>query len=73
VGIPDSFYGQKAVLLTTNKLENDHKIQLNEYLKDHIASEDCPKSIIYRPSFELLPNGKIDALKTLALYVETIK
>lgn len=73
VGIPDSFYGQKAVLFTTNKLENDHKIQLNEYLKDHIASEDRPKSIIYRPNFELLPNGKIDALKTLALYVETIK
>ncbi len=73
VGIPDPFYGQKATLLTTIKLKTAQKIQLNDFLKNHIASEDCPKSIIYRPSFELLPNGKIDALKTLALYLETIK
>ena len=73
VGLPDSFYGQKAILFTTNQLDEDEKNQLIDFLKMNMASEDCPKAIMYRPTFELLPNGKIDALKTVALYLETTK
>lgn len=73
VGLPDSFYGQKAVLFTTMDLSEEEKNQLIDFLKEHLASEDCPKAIVFRPRFELLGNGKIDALKTVALYVETTK
>lgn len=73
VGLPDSFYGQKAVLFTTMDLSEEEKNQVTDFLKAHLASEDCPKAIVYRPRFELLENGKIDALKTVALYVETTK
>jgi O-succinylbenzoic acid--CoA ligase len=73
VGLPDSFFGQKAILFTTNELDIVGKNQLIDFLKMNLPSEDCPKAIIYRPTFELLPNGKIDSLKTVALYVETTK
>ena len=70
VGIPDQFYGQKAVLFSTIDLDVDKKNQLIDFLKTKIPSEDCPKDIIFISHFELLLNGKIDALKTVALYLE---
>lgn len=70
-GIPDDFYGQKAVLFIESSKTFDLSDQLKQYLLLHLSSKQIPKSIICLPKFIFNSNGKLDSLKTVALYLQS--
>jgi O-succinylbenzoic acid--CoA ligase len=67
-GIHDKIYGQKAILISNNAQANDHFDALLEFLLTKLDRKELPKSILFIPTFQLTPNGKIDQIKTVNLY-----
>ncbi|CAM4258002.1 O-succinylbenzoic acid--CoA ligase [Cytophagaceae bacterium 50C-KIRBA] len=70
-GIPDELYGQKAVLFIESSEQIDFGDHLKHYLLQHLSSKQIPKSIICLPKFLFNSNGKLDSLKTVALYLQS--
>ncbi|MHA8068552.1 AMP-binding protein [Aquirufa ecclesiirivi] len=70
-GIPDDFYGQKAVLFIESPNFFNLGDPLKQYLLQHLSSKQIPKSIICLPKFIFNSNGKLDSLKTVALYLQS--
>lgn len=71
-GIQDIFYGQKAVLFIESPEEVSFEGHLKQYLLQHLSSKQIPKSIICLPKFLFNSNGKLDSLKTVALYLQSL-
>lgn len=69
--LPDEFYGQKAVLFIESSPPLDWGDPLKAYLLKHLPSKLIPKSIICLPKFIFNSNGKLDSLKTVALYLQS--
>ena len=67
-GIKDEIYGQKAILITNNEQANTQFDDLLKYLLTKLDKKELPKSILFIPTFQLTPNGKIDQIKTVNLY-----
>jgi O-succinylbenzoic acid--CoA ligase len=66
-GLPDVFWGHKLVLF----VESKEKISL-EVAEGVLASYEIPKEIICLPNFIKTPSAKIDTLKTVALYLNSL-
>jgi len=66
-GIPDEFWGQKVVLF----VESEEMLVLPSL--DHLlVSHEVPKEIVCLPSFIKTASAKIDTLKIVALYLNSI-
>jgi O-succinylbenzoic acid--CoA ligase len=68
-GIPDEFWGQKVVLFVES-------IQVPVFeekaIQERLNSYEVPKQVVCLPSFIKTPSAKIDTLKTVALYLNSI-
>jgi len=66
-GVPDLFWGTKLVLFveTANTVSFD-------VAEGVLASYEIPKEIICLPNFIKTPSAKIDTLKTVALYLNSL-
>lgn len=71
-GIPDKLYGQIAVLFIESQVNLALDAPLRQYLLRHLSSKQIPKLIIYLPNFLFNSNGKLDNLKTVALYLQSL-
>jgi O-succinylbenzoic acid--CoA ligase len=68
-GIPDEFWGQKVVLfveVTQMPIYDEKAVQ------ERLNSYEVPKQLVCLPSFIKTPSAKIDTLKTVALYLNSI-
>ncbi|MFM1820201.1 MAG: o-succinylbenzoate--CoA ligase [Bacteroidota bacterium] len=66
-GIPDAFWGQKLVLF----LESSKPVSFFAET-ELLSSVEIPKEIIYLPSFIKTTSAKIDTVKTVALYLNSL-
>jgi O-succinylbenzoic acid--CoA ligase len=66
-GIPDAFWGQKLVLF----LESSSPVSIN-LETELLSSAEIPKEIICHPAFIKTASAKIDTVKTVALYLNTL-
>lgn len=66
-GIPDAFWGQKLVLF----LESASPVAINLEIAP-LSSAEIPKEIICLPSFIKTASAKIDTVKTVALYLNSL-
>jgi O-succinylbenzoic acid--CoA ligase len=68
-GIPDEFWGQKVVLF----VEAPQMPLFDEKaVQERLNSYEVPKQVVCLPSFIKTPSAKIDTLKTVALYLNSI-
>jgi O-succinylbenzoic acid--CoA ligase len=68
-GVPDEFWGQKVVLFVeaTQMSACDEKV-----IQERLNTYEVPKQVVCLPSFIKTTSAKIDTLKTVALYLNTI-
>jgi len=66
-GIPDNFWGQKLVLF----LESSTPVSLPPVM-ELLSSVEVPKEIICLPTFIKTASAKIDTVKTVALYLNSL-
>ena len=66
-GIPDAFWGSKLVLF----VETAETVSF-EVAVGLLASYEIPKEIIWLPSFIKTKSAKIDTVKTVALYLNSL-
>jgi O-succinylbenzoic acid--CoA ligase len=70
--VPDDSFGQKAILFIEGLEEISENI-LNPDFLPALAAWEIPKSVVYLPKFETTPSGKMDRLKSVALYLNSQK
>jgi len=70
--LPDDSFGQKATLFMEGLDEINENI-LNLDALPALASWEIPKGIVYLPKFETTHSGKMDRLKSVALYLNSQK
>ncbi|MEY3956277.1 MAG: o-succinylbenzoate--CoA ligase, partial [Bacteroidota bacterium] len=68
-GIPDKFWGQKVVLFIE---ASQMPLYNEETVQERLNSYEVPKQVVCLPSFIKTPSAKIDTLKTVALYLNSI-
>ncbi len=68
-GVPDEFWGQKVVLFVEAILMPDYDEKTIHAL---LNSYEVPKQVVCLPSFLKTPSAKIDTMKTVALYLNSI-
>ena len=68
-GIPDEFWGQKVVLFIE---ASQMPLYDEKSVQERLNSYEVPKQVVCLPSFIKTPTAKIDTLKTVALYLNSI-
>lgn len=69
--LPDSVLGQKLCLFYTGNWSQIAQENLQRILKNHFDSWELPKQYIQLPHFQFTTSGKIDRLKSVALYLKS--
>jgi O-succinylbenzoic acid--CoA ligase len=68
-GIPDEFWGQKVVLFVE---ASQMPLYDEKVVQERLNSYEVPKQVVCLPAFIKTPSAKIDTLKTVALYLNSI-
>ena len=68
-GIPDEFWGQKVVLFVE---ASQMPLYDEKVVQDRLKTYEFPKQVVCLPTFIKTPSAKIDTLKTVALYLNSI-
>lgn len=71
-GLPNEVLGQKAVLFIEGLDLVDERLVSQKSLPA-LQSWEIPKQVVYLPKFETTESGKIDRLKSVALYLNSQK
>lgn len=71
-GVPNEVVGQKAVLFIEGLGLVDESL-VNQKSLPALQSWEIPKQVVYLPKFETTESGKIDRLKSVALYLNKQK
>jgi O-succinylbenzoic acid--CoA ligase len=69
--LTDSILGQKLMLFYTGEWDLFSQNALKEILKDSFETWKLPKQFIHLPTFQFTHTGKIDRLKSVALYLKS--
>ena len=70
-GLPDDHFGQMACLFYKGKMNDQEIHALMTSLRGNFESWELPKQFIQLPNFQITASGKIDRLKSVALYLKT--
>ncbi len=70
--LPDEQLGNKAYLFYSGQFSENAKEELLIALKHQFESWELPKAFIYLSEFQFTPTGKIDRLKSVALYLKSL-
>jgi O-succinylbenzoic acid--CoA ligase len=70
--IPDSVLGQQLCLFYTGEWSQIEQENLQRILRNHFDSWELPKQYIQLSIFQFTSSGKIDRLKSVALYLKSI-
>ena len=69
--LPNSVLGQQLCLFYTDNWSQIEQENLQRILKNHFDSWELPKQYIQLPHFQFTSSGKIDRLKSVALYLKS--
>ncbi len=70
-GIPDAVYGQQVTLFYTGDWVESSQLAVQALLHSHFESWQLPKQFIPLEKFQFTSSGKIDRLKSVALYLNS--
>jgi len=70
-GIPDAIYGQQVTLFYTGDWVMSSQLAVQGLLRSHFESWQLPKQYIPLEKFQFTSSGKIDRLKSVALYLNS--
>ena len=69
--LSDEQFGQILCLFYTGEFSEDYQQELEEKMRAQFESWELPKKFILLPSFQFTASGKIDRLKSVALYLKS--
>lgn len=69
--LPDSVLGQQVCMFYTGTWSKVEQAHLQQMLREQFDSWELPKQYIQLPNFQFTPSGKIDRLKSVALYLKS--
>ena len=70
-GIPDAIYGQQVTLFYTGDWVMSSQLAVQGLLRSYFESWQLPKQYIPLEKFQFTSSGKIDRLKSVALYLKS--